>query len=88
MKDKSIHLECECHDKDHLLVVSKRYWDNEDYDFIVHTQMNHYLPWYKRLKYAVLYLFGMKTAQCHFVDHVLGEKQVKELKEFLEGQGE
>ena len=75
---KKIELfECACYLPNHMFYVSK--YDDED-EFYVHVQLNNWLPWYKRIYYAVKYIFG---GDCGWDETILGEEGTKRLIKFL-----
>lgn len=84
----SIHLECNCGSQvDHFVRVSK--WPKSEIEgdvdlFYVHSQLNHYLPWYKRIPLAFRYLFGIDNTFCHYIETLLTVDQVKELATWLD----
>ena len=64
---KKIELfECACYLPNHMFYVSK--YDDED-EFYFHVQLNNWLPWYKRIYYAVKYIFG---GDCGWDETILG----------------
>lgn len=68
---------CQCHHFDHMLIVWK---DEEDLVFEVHLQP---LSFWRRLKHAVLYIFGRRSITGDFSEFLLKEEDYKRLKEIL-----
>lgn len=73
---------CDCGHHDHLIVFEV--WDSPDElpnEFLVHTTMNHFLPWYKRIKRAIEYIFGVQHIT--HVESIVNEEEMIKLKSFL-----
>lgn len=48
------------------------FWhDTKDDDVSICPQLNHYLPWYKRLSHGIAFIFGMKPSRCHYGEIVV-----------------
>ena len=60
--DESVYIQCDCHSHDHLLVAELAHFPLEDGGdrnmFSFGVQMNHYLPWWRRIWVAIKYAFG------------------------------
>lgn len=80
---------CDCHSSEHQLIFSQSrpYYKNEDNEIYMHTHLVTYNNWYKRLKYAIKYVFGYKSRYGAW-DEVLISKQyapkLREMADFLE----
>lgn len=63
----------------------EKHGDNRLHDSLYfYTQMNHYLPWYKRLVNAVRYVVGYESKWIHWSETLLSHKDAIRLKELLE----
>jgi len=83
-----IYLLCDCHDLDHLMRLL--YWIDTTKDgskeicFLeLEAVLNHYLPWYKRVYKALLYILG-KAGKDHYFNVVLRKNDVIQLKSFID----
>lgn len=73
------YLKCDCgHPVEHLIVFSN-YGDDED--FIVHTTMNHFLPWYKRIPRAIKYVMSVQNIT--HVESVVSQENIDSLVTWL-----
>lgn len=71
------HLNCQCTDVGCLIRVVK------DDGVYINVQLNHYLPWWRRVIEAVRYVRGKDSAQCHWGETVVTEVDRAKLVEFL-----
>lgn len=83
---KSKFFLCDCKTPSHLLQFYHETWDDHDNwdEFGCVLFLNHYLPWYKRLGIAVLYVLGYQTQHTHYDSWQLSRFDRVYLKEFLE----
>lgn len=88
-KDRFI-IECECHSPDHLLIVDcEDVDDNKDNKeritllISVYFSANWKAPWYKRIWYALEFIFYRKKF-CWGDDIVIGMNNLHQLKEVVE----
>lgn len=68
------HFVCTCTDLSHNVVISE-YLDDEFAKFdelTLSIHMNHYLPWYKRIWYALKYIF---RSDCGTYDSIVINKE-------------
>jgi hypothetical protein len=75
------HLECECESSDHRTTLSL-VEDGDDMLF-VETHLSNFGFW-KRLRHAIRYIFGGKSAYGDFQEYIWSEVQAKEFKEFVD----
>lgn len=68
---------CGCNTPEHIFYVSK-YKDEPEFFFEV--QLNNWLPWYKRIYYAIRYVFG---GDCGWDETILEPEDTKRLIKFL-----
>lgn len=81
MKNK-LFIECECLDPSHLMYIQ---YDSYYDEIIINNQMNHYLPWYKRIYVAIKFIFKLKNKyNSHWDCTMINEEKRLKLKEFLE----
>jgi hypothetical protein len=52
-------------------------------DLSLHVQMNHFLPWYKRLARAVLYVFAKDAKWYHWSETMLTKEDAARLRDVL-----
>lgn len=73
---------CNCSGLDHNVVFD---YDEQYGELIIHAQLNHYLPWYKRIPLAIRYIFGYDTHRCHYIETVLlkGGNEIQKIKDLL-----
>lgn len=64
----NVVLRCTCGNPDHMLVID---YDQEDDTYLVYSQMDHYLPWYKRLWVSWWYIRGKKSPRYHFTESIV-----------------
>jgi len=62
------YIQCECHMPNHSFLLSL---DKEDASLSLSVQLNHFLPWYKRIWVAVQYIFGRKPGVYYDWDSVI-----------------
>ena len=86
--EKTEYFACDCKFAGHLMVVTllqenntKFHWNHNDLTF--HIQMNKYLPWYKRLKSGIMYIFGYGGSN-HWSETVIQKKDLPSLKAIIE----
>lgn len=65
MTDQREILYCDCHDPFHLVVFD---YDPEDETLLIYQQLNHHLPWWKRLYAAYLYVTGQTVARLQYTE--------------------
>ena len=62
---KEEFFQCECHTREHMVVVNIYGWDSDDPDFIMAVTADHHLPWYRRIWPAIRYVFGQPSLRWH-----------------------
>jgi hypothetical protein len=70
-EESTEYFECSCSDKDHLLVVETRKYEDGLSELAVYKSMSHYLSWYKRTYHAFRYILGMKPTRYHFTETII-----------------
>ena len=84
---KKIYIQCACHSIEHLLVASIEDFSTKkhpkDIMFYFDIQLNHYLPWYKRVFLAIKYAFGFKSSIGHWDNIIIFPEDAVELKNLL-----
>lgn len=81
-KQKTIYLECGCGGFGHLARIAY-FEDDLEYAYL-NMQLNHYLPWYKRIWYAINYVIGREVDQCNYVENCMSVDARKQLIAFLQ----
>jgi hypothetical protein len=80
-KDRIEYFLCDCGSREHLMVAEIIDWTSPDlpkeYELMFSLQLNHYLPWYKRVWFGIKYIFGIKLQTWY--DVVLIQKKDAEL---------
>ena len=79
---KTHYIECDCGGFGHLARISY-FEDDKEYAYL-NMQLNHYLPWYKRMWYAINYVFGREVDQCNYVENCMSVDARKQLIAFLQ----
>lgn len=84
---------CECGAwQDHVVVEYDRTnlglkYENDDPFFLdtltFHVQMNHFLPWYKRLMRAALYVFAKDAKWYHWSETMITNEDAIRMREIL-----
>lgn len=78
-----IELSCDCYNKEHMVYLAQ---DNSsevgsrDQDHgtcYIYTNMNHYLPWYKRVLVGMKYIFGIDNTFVHYTECVTKVSDLK-----------
>lgn len=59
--------ECECHSREHMVIVGVYDWDGGPPDFFLEVTADNHLPWYQRIWPAIKYLFGQPSLKWHDV---------------------
>ena len=71
-ESRNEYFTCNCRDAACCIAISRRV--DKEYrcdELIINAQLNHYLPWYKRIKYAFLFLLGKPVKQCHWAEIIV-----------------
>jgi len=79
-------IECKCSDVGHLVVLERTEWEGEEPNLYLYLQLNHYLPFYKRVWNAIKYIFGTIDHQCHWSGTLITDESAKNLQTLLEKQ--
>lgn len=82
MKMKTLYIECDCGSFNHLTRFG--YFEDDNEFVYLNTQLNHYLPWYKRLWIAINYLFAREVEQCNYTESCISVDTRKQLIAFLQ----
>jgi hypothetical protein len=85
---KSEYFECDCCHPMHILRISyfEDEWDKEyntDGEFYVSVILNDTI-WYKRIWYALKYIFGISPSKYYYGDIVWSKDTAVKLKNFIE----
>lgn len=52
--------------------------------FFMYAELNHYLPWYKRLVLAWKYIRGTNNKNCHHTEtYITNEQEVVKMRDYL-----
>lgn len=81
--EKNILLICECHSKEHQIIISN------DEDFAYCSIHLNKLPFFKRLINGIKYIFGYRCKYGDFDEFLFSKEHINELKKiikFLEKQ--
>lgn len=89
--DKTEYFQCACHSIDCLWAINLqidkyRPGTKEEYfekDLYVFMQLNHWMPWYKRLYHGIRYILGMKPLKYSWGETVFQEKDIDRLLALL-----
>lgn len=73
---KTCYLECECGNFSHTFRLTHDYIDNS---ICLEVNLNHYLPWYKRVVAAVRYIFKMNRSHEHYDVTLLTSQSMEDL---------
>lgn len=73
---------CECSHPFHQLVLDK----DSDGSLVISYQLNHYLPWYKRLINAIYYVLGWDRDKLDYNEIWLNTDEQKELVKFIDAR--
>lgn len=72
-----ILLICSCGSKEHQLIIQK---DEDTTSFVYLSVHLRPLPWYKRIKLAIKYIFGYKSCYGAFEEFIFDKSHVDKLK--------
>lgn len=86
MSDSELFVRCDCGDPDHMLVFDTWHWDEGDVDSYVSFSLSHGVPWYKRVWYALKYVFTGKTTKHWWPEVVLTREKVDSIIKYLNAQ--
>jgi hypothetical protein len=80
------HFDCECSSPDHQVIFTAWEGDSDvwDEEMFVHVSLNESLPWYKRVREAVRYVFGLPAVRWHYDDVVLNKDKAERMRAFLD----
>lgn len=80
------YFDCSCMSPEHTVrfVVMLDNEVPERSDLNLEIQLNHYLPWYRRIVPAIKFLFGWRDLQNEYDTVVFKREDVVRLKEFLQ----
>lgn len=73
-ENDAAYITCECRTVDHMLVVMYDSEDDVD-DYLIFTQMNHYMGFFRRLYHGVRYIMGLPAKRCHFAETVVNAEK-------------
>lgn len=80
MKETTGVLTCECSSAEHIVVFS--YWGDENEVYLsVHLAK---VPLWRRIKYAIKYIFGYQSKYGAFDEIILGNKNYDKVMEIAE----
>lgn len=81
MLDGIYYAECVCHDAGHVtrFILDKKYDE-----ILVEVQLNPYYPWYKRVWYAIKYVFGYQSRYGHWDCPSFNAEGAKQLRVMLD----
>jgi hypothetical protein len=87
MPNRDIHefFDCDCNDPSHLLRVDLYEWDTkhpDDIQLCISTQLNQYLPFWKRISMAFKYALG-KSAGEWYTTTLVKTEDVDRLKNII-----
>lgn len=78
--EKVKFLECQCKDSSHLVVVRCDIFENEMPEIYIGYQLNHYLPWHKRVIHAIKYVIGITNKGSSWDTVILTDQGVQDLQ--------
>lgn len=79
-----MYFECDCGDKDHMLIFETFQWDeNEKIDLTINAQLRNGNFLY-RLKIALAYLFNKQTKYSQWDETLIHSSRIHVLKEFID----
>jgi hypothetical protein len=85
-RDRHEFFDCSCSDNNHLLRIDIYEWGNEnpvEVDLCISTQLNHYLPFWKRISMAFKYVLG-KSAGEWYSTTLVNKEDVERLKSIIQ----
>ncbi len=86
-EDQRVYIQCDCYSHEHLLVVELGDFSSEDrpdHMLSFGIQMNHYLPWWKRVWVAIRYIAGAESIFGHWDSVIVPERKAAELKRLID----
>lgn len=83
MISEPLYLECSCHTPEHLLKIYVDQWDLLEPSLVILSQLNHLMPWYKRVWYGLKYIFNSKGVYGHWEETLLSPEDGDKLVNFL-----
>lgn len=77
---------CECHNVEHNIILEVDFCGGlDEYPIAdLHVQMNHYLPWYKRIIPAFWYLLGNPGPRYSYEETCLSRDDAEKVRDLLD----
>lgn len=86
---KRLAVVCQCDTIDHIMIAQSTKYEENDNDFSIHINLNHYLSFWKRIIVGVKYIFGYKSKNDYnFNNIIVNNDDLKKLKELIEYHNE
>ena len=80
MLDGSYYVECRCGTIEHTL---RFILDKQEKEVYSEIQLNHYMPWYKRILPGIKYIFGSKFHGTNWDCWVMDETNIEQFKQMI-----
>lgn len=74
---------CDCHSQEHQVTF---WWDDEEHKLYIQPHLSTYLNIFKRTWIAIRYIFGYKCKYGSWDEVILGDEDLKKLKEFIDSK--
>lgn len=83
MSTKQIILDCDCYTTAHKVIVTRDDWDDHP-QLVLYVQMNQWRPWWKRVWFALKWVFGGATPYGHWDTTLVSRESAWELKQLVD----
>lgn len=84
-RDRNEFFDCSCTDHSHLLRIDIYEWNNEkpvEIELSISTQLNHYLPLWKRILMGCKYILGQNTGEW-YTTTIVKNSDIERLKNII-----
>lgn len=77
---KKSYVDCECYDMSHVIRLT---YDEIDGNLIIESRLNQFRPWYERVYFAFLYIFGFVNHRDQFDSTLIHPKKFQLIRDIL-----
>ena len=86
MSDKSIIIRCDCHSPEHMFILDTWHWDTDCprySELTLNYSLTDGLGFWRRLRWAFLYLLGRRPGHSAWADTVIGADDAERMRDYL-----
>jgi len=85
MKNDIQYFECSCYSPEHLLKIEVEDCELLGENMYVYVQLNNRVPFFKRIWYAIKYIFKSDSC-CRWEETILTKQDIVRLQETIKGK--